>query len=244
MHVKPLLKQIPLILFGFFLCNNLALAAVKANDYQQFWLWAGVHPDVSILQHTHTLYVLQGEVSGNGSRPRLQIQGVSPVKLPVKELWLAWRVQRLDWSATILNTMIKRANLWQHKHNHVVGIQIDFDARTPQLANYAAFLTKIRQQLPSHLQLSITGLLDWTQTGDVNTLNQLDGVIAELVVQTYRGRKTITTYNQYLASLNRLTIPFKIGLVEGGDWDTTWQNKLHNAFYRGEVVFLVNPHKP
>ena len=87
-------------------------------------------------------------------------------------------------------------------------------------------------------------MLDWTKTGDINSINQLNGVIDELVVQTYQGRHTLNNYVDYLTSLNRLTIPFKIGLVQGGDWDTTWQKRLQQQpLYQGEVVFLLNQAK-
>ena len=36
--------------------------------------------------------------------------------------------------------------------------------------------------------------------------------------------------------------PFKLGLVQGGEWDTGWQRRLaHLPNYGGEVVFLLNP---
>lgn len=83
--------------------------------------------------------------------------------------------------------------------------------------------------------------LDWTKTGDINSINQLNGVVDELVVQTYQGHHTVNNYREYLASLKRLTILFKIGLVQGGDWDVTWQKRLQQQpLYQGEVVFLMN----
>ncbi len=224
--------------------NNHSMADVAAKDYQQFWLWAGVHPPVSILQHSQILYILQGEIGGNSHQPELHIQGVSPVLFSNQQLWLVWRVQRLDWSPVIVNTIINRTRLWQQKGNQIKGIQIDFDARTLQLNQYSDFLRQLRLQLPSNWQISITGLLDWTKTGDINSINQLNGVIDELVVQTYQGRQTVNNYGNYLTSLKRLTIPFKIGLVQGGDWDATWQKRLQQQpLYQGEVVFLLNNDK-
>ena len=74
------------------------------------------------------------------------------------------------------------------------------------------------------------------------TLNALAGVVDELVVQTYRGRRTEPGYTRYLQALTRLTLPFKVGLVQGGEWDPTWESRLaDSAAYRGAVVFLINP---
>ena len=99
-----------LVIYGW---SNPAIAAVTAKDYQQFWLWAGVHPPISILQHSQILYILQGEIGGNAHQPQLNIQGVSPVLFSNQQLWLVWRVQRLDWSPVIVNTIINRTRLWQ-----------------------------------------------------------------------------------------------------------------------------------
>jgi hypothetical protein len=60
------------------------------------------------------------------------------------------------------------------------------------------------------------------------------------VLQTYQGRHTIPSYQAYMASLGRVTIPFKIGLAEGGDW-TAPPDLATNPWFRGYVVFLSNP---
>ncbi|RZU36872.1 uncharacterized protein DUF3142 [Fluviicoccus keumensis] len=218
-----------------------AFAAVQAGDYRQFWLWAGVRAQPEVLRQAQTLYVLQGEISGTGPSAELHIQGINPVRLATPEVWLSWRVQRLDWTPDIVKALARRAALWRHRGSRVAGIQIDFDARSLRLGDYAAFLRQLRQQLPTDCRLGITGLLDWTQTGDVDTLNRLQGVVDEIVVQTYRGRRTEPGYERYLDSLSRLDIPFKIGLVQDGDWDSGWQDRLRRLpAYRGEVIFLLN----
>lgn len=220
-----------------------AFAAVQAGDYRQFWLWAGVRAQPEVLQQAQTLYVLQGEISGTGPTAELHIQGINPVRLATPEVWLSWRVQRLDWTPEIVKALARRAALWRHRGSRVAGIQIDFDARSLRLGDYAAFLRQLRQQLPADCRLGITGLLDWTQTGDVATLNRLQGVVDEIVVQTYRGRRTEPGYARYLDSLSQLEIPFKIGLVQDGDWDSGWQDRLRRLpAYRGEVIFLLNSH--
>jgi hypothetical protein len=43
-----------------------------------------------------------------------------------------------------------------------------------------------------------------------------------------------------MASLGRLTFPFKLGLVEGGDWDPP-PGLAADPWFRGYVIFLVNP---
>jgi len=63
---------------------------------------------------------------------------------------------------------------------------------------------------------------------------------AEAVLQIYQGRHVIPGYASYLAKLDRLTIPFRIGLLQGGDWSPPPSLGRHPLF-RGYAVFLVNP---
>ena len=213
---------------------------VDAASYRQFWLWGAVKPQ-PVLRQAQRLYLLQGHISQQGEAVRLQPQGLPPSPLKVPELWLSYRVATLEWQPGVVRDLLRQRAAWQAKGNRVIGIQIDFDAATPKLASYADFLRGLRQQLPADCQLGITGLLDWGANGDVTTLNGLSGVVDELVVQTYRGRATVDHYAHYLPALRRLTLPFKLGLVQGGEWQPEWQRQFASQpNYRGEVVFLLN----
>ena len=213
---------------------------VDAASYRQFWLWGAVKPQ-PVLRQAQRLYLLQGHISQQGEAVRLQPQGLPPSPLKVPELWLSYRVATLEWQPGVVRDLLRQRAAWQAKGNRVIGIQIDFDAATPKLASYADFLRGLRQQLPADCQLGITGLLDWGANGDVTTLNGLSGVVDELVVQTYRGRTTVDHYEQYLPALQRLTLPFKLGLVQDGEWQLRWQQTFAaQPNYRGEVVFLLN----
>ena len=213
---------------------------VDAANYRQFWLWGAVKPQ-PVLRQAQRLYLLQGHISQQGEAVRLQPQGLPPSPLKVPELWLSYRVATLEWQPGVVRDLLRQRAAWQAKGNRVIGIQIDFDAATPKLAAYAEFLRQLRRQLPADCQLGITGLLDWGANGDVATLNALAGVVDELVVQTYRGRATVDHYAHYLPALQRLTLPFKLGLVQGGEWQPEWQRQFASQpNYRGEVVFLLN----
>ena len=213
---------------------------VDAANYRQFWLWGAVKPQ-PVLRQAQRLYLLQGHISQQGEAVRLQPQGLPPSPLKVPELWLSYRVATLEWQPGVVRDLLRQRAAWQAKGNRVGGIQIDFDAATPKLAAYAEFLRQLRRQLPADCQLGITGLLDWGANGDVTTLNGLSGVVDELVVQTYRGRATVDHYAHYLPALRRLTLPFKLGLVQGGEWQPEWQRQFASQpNYRGEVVFLLN----
>ena len=220
---------------------NAAWAEVQATQYRQFWLWAGVKPQ-PVLQQAEQLYVLQGQINGD-RQGRVSFTRQGPAVMSAQaQVWLAYRVQTLVWDEAVLRSIRNQLQSWQRAGRVPLGIQLDFDASSYQLGRYADFLRQLRKQLPAQYRLSITGLLDWTRTGDVATLNSLTGTVDELVVQTYQGRHSVAGYERYLASLSQLRIPFKVGLVQGGGWDTDWQRRLQQSpYYRGEVVFLLNP---
>ena len=228
------------LLLALAACGQAEAPQVNAGDYHAFWLWGGVRTQ-PVLQQAELLYLLQGEVKTRSGQGVLVAQGLPPSRLKVPGLWLSYRVATLDWSAGVVRDLLRQRAAWQAYGNQVVGIQIDFDAATPKLADYARFLRQLRQQLPADCRLSITGLLDWGANGDLATLNGLSGVVDELVVQTYRGRHTVTDYQSYLPALQQLTLPFKLGLVQHGAWQPDWQRTFRRQpNYRGEVVFLVN----
>jgi hypothetical protein len=82
--------------------------------------------------------------------------------------------------------------------------------------------------------------MDWGSNGDPEVINQLQGVVDEVVVQTYQGRRTIPNYRSYLPRIARLTLPFKIGLVQDGDWEAPAE-LTGSPWFRGYVVFLLKP---
>ncbi len=214
---------------------------VEASRYRAYWLWAAVRPQ-QVLHRAETLYLHQGEFARRQGKSVFLRQGLPPSRLKVRQLWLSFRFSTLDTPAAAAQQMFRLRQSWIDAGNPATGIQIDFDARSYQLAYYVRFLQQLRRMLPKECGLSITGLLDWAKTGDINTLNRLHAVVDELVVQTYQGRQTVPGYGDYLPALLHLRVPFRIGLVQQGHWDRRWEQRLAaSRWYRGAVVFLVNP---
>jgi hypothetical protein len=215
---------------------------VRAEDYDAFWLWGAVKPQPA-LAGARTLYLLQGQVaplSKADDEGRLVAQGGAVPHLRQVDVWLDYRAHTLRWSPEVYDQILARLRRWRAAGDKVVGLQIDFDSGTRHLADYAAFLRDLRARLPPDTRLSITGLLDWSSQGDSAALDALGGVVDEVVLQTYQGRRTIPGYQAYLTRLSRMTIPFKLGLVEDGDW-TAPEGLATNPWFRGYVVFLKNP---
>lgn len=209
---------------------------VTAEGHDRFWLWAGVTaPDA--LADAKEVYVLDGEIRA-GDSGRYHVLRPSPPRVRGPDLWLVVRTDTLDWPAGTLPLIERRLESWRPSGGRVVGLQLDFDARTRGLGDYAAFLKRLRAALPADVRLSITGLMDWSAHGDPQALAALKGMVDEVVIQTYQGRSTIPGYDAYFARMKGFPIPFKIGIVEHGQWDPPPGLEDEPA-YRGTVVFLL-----
>lgn len=210
-------------------------SGVDPAGYRAFFLWAGVRAP-AYLAKAETVYLLWGEVRRDDPS-HVAVLRPEPPRTAGPEIWLVVRAERLDWGERAYRQLMAEARRWRSRGNRVAGIQVDFDAATLRLGTYAAFLRDLRQRIPADLKLSATGLMDWSSGAGADDLAALDGVIDELVVQTYQGRATVPGYQRYLPSLERLTMPYRLGLVEGGEWDAPAE-LAHDPDFRGYVVFL------
>jgi hypothetical protein len=194
-----------------------ATSKVDANDFASFWIWGDIQT-APYLVHAKELYILQGEIRYSKSKQisTFTPQGVSILKLPHQKIWLVFRTHHLAWNEQNYQTILNRLEHWRNQGNQVQGIQIDFDSKTNSLKEYAIFLQKLRQKLPQQYRLSITGLLDWTNFKDQNTLTLFRQNIDELVIQTYQGTTTIPNYPEYLKRISAMQLPYKIGFVQNG----------------------------
>lgn len=227
------------LLVAALLAGQAQAEIVTAGEHPAFWLWSGVKAS-DALKAAQTVYLHQGEVLARPGEVVFQRLGLPVSLLTFPSIWLTVRFTTLEVPPTVLPRIVRLMQRWQAAGNQVVGLQIDFDAATHQLADYARFLRTLRQQLPPEFALGVTGLLDWAKTGDVATLNTL--AVDELVIQSYQGRHTVDNYQAYLPALARLRIPFKLGLVEGGKRDRQAEAQLQRSpWYRGTVVFMLNP---
>jgi len=217
-------------------------AVVRAADHSSFWIWGGVKPQ-PVLAGAQCLYILQGQVVEkklrDGTRVIVVAQGMPVARLRNGTVWLVYRADTLHWTAEVVQTLVSRLQIWRLSGNPVVGLQVDFDVRTRRLHEYVVFLRQLRRQLPADCRLGITGLLDWSRNGDIREINQLGNIVDEVIIQTYQGRKTITDCYDYLPALHRLTVPFKIGLVQNGEWQAP-EGLESNPWFRGYAVFLQN----
>lgn len=212
---------------------------VNAQDYDAFWLWGNIS-SAPYLDAAKELYILQGEIriTPKSQHSQLIPQGVQVLKLPQQNVWLVFRNYHLNWQGHELEHILNRLQQWENSGNHIQGIQIDFDAKTKQIHQYALFLSQLRKQLPKRYRLSITGLMDWTNVSNPETINILKHTIDELVIQTYQGSSTIPNYASYLHKISALKLPYKIGLVQYGTWQAPARLEK-DPYFKGYVVFLL-----
>lgn len=191
-----------------------------------------------MLERAKTIYILAGEVRARDPARVVNLRAGMP-RVGHAEVWLVYRVETLDWGPDVLPRITRDVARWRDAGNRVAGVQIDFDAATRGLEDYAAFLRSLRTSLPHDCRLSITGLMDWSSRADPRGLQSVAGAVDEIVIQTYQGRQTIPGYSAYLEQLDRIDIPFKLGLVQGGEWSPP-PALPNDPDFRGYVVFLVN----
>jgi hypothetical protein len=230
-----------LVLVAVLLAGACAPSAPRPVDpahHDQFFLWAGVKPPPAAA-HASVLYILAGEVRRSGPPRFVSMRAGVPHGLRAA-VWLTVRTERLDWDERTWEATFSELARWRGAGNRLEGLQIDFDAATPGLGRYAAFLTEVRHRLPAGTKLSVTGLLDWSAHGDPRALAALAGIVDEAVIQTYQGRTTIPGYAAYFRQIETLPLRHKIALVEGGAWTPPPQLARDKRF-AGYVVFLLRP---
>ncbi len=232
--MRLLLLVASLLLVG---CAREAPGRVDPAQHDAFFLWAGVKPP-PYLARAKTIYLLEGEVRASGMARLVRLRQTPRLRVP--ELWLTVRSERLDWSEQTYGDLADHASKWEKAGNRLVGIQVDFDAATRGVEGYAGFLADLRRRLPRRYRLSVTGLMDWSANGDPAALAKLQGVVDEVVIQTYQGRATIPGYEGYLTALRRVPVPYRIALVAGGEWREPAGLRSDPRF-RGYVVFLLPP---
>jgi hypothetical protein len=222
--------------------TSASAGVVRAEDHSSFWIWGGIKPQ-PVLSQARTLYILQGQVTEKevetGRKAVVIPQGTAVGRITDRDVWLVYRATTLEWTPETVRAILSRLERWKLSGNRAVGIQIDFDVKTRRLPEYVRFLQKLRSRVPTEYRLSITGLLDWANNGDPEAINGLKHVVDEVVVQTYQGRRTVRNYQAYLPALKRLALPFKIGIIQNGEWQAP-SDLESNPFFQGYVVFLQN----
>lgn len=211
------------------------IGRVSPQAYQHFWLWPGLQIPAGLT--IQRLYVLTASLNRRGEI--VHYRQTPPRLRKVGEVVLVIRLEKLANAAQIAALAQRELAAWRLAGNPVRGIQIDFDSGTTALDNYAQFLRALRHEMEPATWLSVTGLMDWGNAQPVD-LRQLAGAVDEIVFQTYQGRSTLPGYQVYLEKLAALGVPYRVGVVEGGEFSADAHGKLQaDARFEGYVVFLL-----
>jgi hypothetical protein len=208
-----------------------------------YWAW---NPNVHlarVLPNAGKLYLLEGELLQRGGMVRFHRRGFPPATATAHSIVMVYRLAVMQWPDSLQQQILQDIDAFAAKGNRVWGIQLDFDAATGKLDSYGALLRQVRAGLPQQYGLSVTGLMDWASQGRLEDLNALQDVVSEVVFQTYQGTRPVRDYRRYLQRLSQreLTVPFKLGLIEHGDYDADALAEVErHPLYRGTVVFLLS----
>lgn len=225
------------ILFFLFAIANATSAKQALTEQASYWIWAGI--DVPADSQGKNLFLYQGAFRKNRYGIEYTRRGLYPHYLRAKEVHLVFRLEALDNSQSLKNTILTIISHWEQKKTGIRGIQIDFDSPTGKLDRYYSFLKDMRSWLPSRYALTITGLGDWLLLGQPKLLHDLSSCTDEIVFQLYSGRRYVPGLERYVHELQLLDIPFKIGLLSDSTKNTLIENTLRkNPHFNGSVYFI------
>lgn len=224
--------------FALLVISSPKAQIVDASKYDRFWLWSGIKSQ-SLLANAKTIYILDAQIEEKKNGPRLVSQRSATPRTKSADIWIVYRVETLDWQPEIYNQINAHISKWKNAGNKIIGVQIDFDAKTKHLNKYVEFLKDLRTKIPMDYKLGVTGLLDWSNNANPNDLDGLANTVDEVIIQTYQGRHTIKEYQKYFEKISKVKIPFHIGLIQGGQWQEPI-DLVKNPNFKGYVIFLQN----
>lgn len=218
--------------------SDIASPPLTAREHStSYWLWAGINPDLAPADAE--LFVLQGHFETDTLVTTFDRQGIYPHPLECSKLFLVYRLEGgLPPVDTLLSIFLMQVRQWERHPVQVDGIQLDFDSPTSRLNLYATYLAQLRKLLPSHFQLSITGLGDWAMSGESQAMRDISASVDDIVFQLYQGRQPLPDINEYLTRLKSYPHDFRIGLLFGHEDPTRMNLVQSNRNYHGIIYFI------
>ena len=151
-----------------------------------FWAWRTTAPSEAEVNKAfattkaQTLFLRAGQFDlVNGALQRIRpVSGQLPASVEVHLVYNGTRQFLRGWeqlepsAIAAIVADIFRADLVRASNDHarIVGLQLDFDAPTRLLPQYAQTLRHLRALLPPHTKLSITGLPTWANSRDIKAV--------------------------------------------------------------------------
>jgi hypothetical protein len=151
-----------------------------------FWAWRTNAPSEAEIAkaftatQAQTLFLRAGQfdlINGESRRIR-PVSGQLPAMVEVHLVYNATRDFLRGWeqlepsalAVSVADTFRADSVRANNHHTHIVGLQLDFDAPTRLLPQYAKTLQRLRELLPPNIKLSITGLPTWANSSNLNAV--------------------------------------------------------------------------
>ncbi|VAW76932.1 hypothetical protein MNBD_GAMMA12-1087 [hydrothermal vent metagenome] len=228
-----------LLVMGILLTSVFAEKVAQSDSSPAYWLWAG-----HTIKSTHKnsiLYLHQGHVRNSQDNTRVFYKkGFAPHKINAKAMYIVIRMHKLLYDRNYIHALVKLIKHWESKGNIVKGLQLDFDSATAKLLKYSHYLKFVRAILPKQYRLSITGLGDWLVNGQHKHLIAINNSADEIVFQLYQHKTAYKNLESYLSILKSNQLPFKLGLVQQGQYNQIQLKKLTRLpNYQGSIIFTI-----
>lgn len=196
-----------------------------------FWFWGGSSDAVAASADALDVLFVQVGTIHRGPRGEWPAYGRLPDRLPTaREYWLVFRVNEpvVPTAAPGLPDRVDELLIEARRRKlSVAGIQLDIDAPTRLLGDYATFLRDVRTKLPAGVKVSITALLDWFRGGTAiaSVIREVDefvpqfydapapGSYGDLRDLTIAARIDPATWGPVF---NRFGKPFRVGISSFG----------------------------
>jgi hypothetical protein len=199
------------------------------------WLWAGVPPS-QVPADAAVIYVHQGVIEGHGGMVRVVRQGLAPHAGDGRPVVPVVRLRGAVPAAALAAALNELVAVWRARGREVAMVQIDCDAPTARLAEYAALIEAVRARLDRGSALSVTALADWLVAAPPGALKRLMGAADEVVFQLYHRRHPLPDLDRYDRALAALDRPFRVGLLPDMPMPPHAAGSEHN---RGAIRFLL-----
>ncbi len=201
-----------------------------------FWSWRTNAPSEAEINQAftatkaQTLFLRAGQfdLTNDALRRIRPVSGELPASIAVHLVYNATRDFLRGWehlepsaiAANIADTFRADVARASNHRTRVAGLQLDFDAPTRLLPQYATTLRRLRELLPPSIKLSITGLPTWAHSQDINAvLAAVDFWIPQCYgtnIPTHLSQRipisSPTDVARTIRNVRRLNKPFYAGL--------------------------------
>jgi len=203
------------------------------------WIWAGVSPHTP--SASGTLYIFQGHIRYRGGGYEYSREGPLPQSIPESKskVVLTYRLDRLVSQEALIRLFRQHRRAWEKHDVFVSGLQVDYDCPTSRLTTYAGWLDGLLALLSKADALSITGLGDWLTSAPAQNLRRLAGATDFIAFMMYQNRSGLMPLAPYVQRLEKLEIPFRLGLLKHQVTQEDFELVRRAPGYLGDIVFLL-----